>query len=159
MGTRTSQRQTFSHTVVQHTPFCLIRLKLSLGGMTAVSHQGNKSAQESARNTILHCGCSAKHASIDFVQGCDKRTSDRLTVKCSTSQSAFSSPHSLSTDLAANVKPDPGTLLPMDLGERVALTRTPCPNARSGLCGCSNSRPFSLNEMRPTVLTWRRNGC
>jgi hypothetical protein len=38
-------------------------------------------------------------------------------------------PHSLSTDLAANVERNPGTLLlPMDLGERVTLTRAPCPS-------------------------------
>jgi len=47
------------------------------------------------------------------------------------------SPRFLSTDLAANVKPDPGTLrLPKDLGEQMTPTWNPCPNARSRLRGC-----------------------
>lgn len=59
------------------------------------------------------------------------------------------SPRSLSTDLAANVEPDPGTLMPpIDLGEQVTPTRTPCPNARSGLCGCPVLGRFPSTKCR-----------
>lgn len=70
------------------------------------------------------------------------------------SSQSVSQPRCLSTHLAANVEPDPGTLL--DLGEQVTPTRAPCPNARIGLCGCLVLGRFPLNQMPPTDFTWRR---
>lgn len=108
--------------------------------------------QESARNH-LHCSRGMLRVTILCRATMNAHALHRFATCPSAAPPAnnlFRQPTlSLSTDLAANVKPDPGTLmLPMDLGERATLTRTPWPNARSGLCGCPNLRPFPSMKYR-----------